>query len=202
MDQHFDKKHKNKLNFAEDSVCLSDYCDIMRCQVLVKKDISLSDTQSSTDIELYNEAAALATARKVVQSDEKSKLSNLPSLLQSKLKSFIVEKKSESSQQKEMKHKRKINYCNEHFKRVDKQLNKSDSEGHENENSTDNESNGPCIRDRKEHREFRMLSRSKNNCKTEEIHKLKNHCEKIVRTCSAASLAKLSVEEFKNMEGK
>ena len=177
----------------------------MRCQVLVKKDVSLSETEISTDIELYSEAAALATARKkVIQSDEKSKFSNLPSLLQSKLKSFIVEKrqKSESSQQKEVKHKRKINYCNEHFKRVDKQLNKSESENHDNENFTDNESNGPCIRDRKEHRGFRMLSRSKNNCKTEEIHKLKNHCERIVRTCSAASLAKLSVEEFKNMEGK
>ena len=171
----------------------------MRCQVLVTKDKSLSDTESSTDIELYNEAAALATARKqVVKSQDKSTFFNLPSLLQSKLKSLIVEKrhKSESSQQNEIKHKRKLVYCKEHFKRVDKQLNKSESKGQENVNST-----GPCIRDKKENREFRMLSRTKNNCKTEEIHKLKNHCERIVRTCSSASLSKLSVEEFKNMEG-
>lgn len=67
LDAHFESRHKNRLNFAEDAVCLSDFCDILRCEVLAIKDFSLTGhSQSSTDIELYNEAAALAAARKEV----------------------------------------------------------------------------------------------------------------------------------------
>lgn len=49
---------------AEDSVCLADYCDIMRCKVLVSKDSTLSfgDSMASTDIEIWSEATAYRTA--------------------------------------------------------------------------------------------------------------------------------------------
>lgn len=56
-----------KLNYdpqAEDAVCLADYCDIMRCKVLVSKDATLGDGANgmSTDIEIWREATTYRTA--------------------------------------------------------------------------------------------------------------------------------------------
>lgn len=49
---------------AEDAVCLADYCDIMRCKVLVSKDATLGDGANgmSTDIEIWREATTYRTA--------------------------------------------------------------------------------------------------------------------------------------------
>lgn len=49
---------------AEDAICLADYCDIMRCKVLVSKDSTFGDAGSmmSTDIEIWREATAYRTA--------------------------------------------------------------------------------------------------------------------------------------------
>ncbi|KAL2714900.1 uncharacterized protein V1478_014598 [Vespula squamosa] len=46
LDAHFDNRHKSNVNTAEDAVCLADYCDIMRCDVLGNRDF-----ESSTDDE-------------------------------------------------------------------------------------------------------------------------------------------------------
>lgn len=46
------------------------------------------------------------------------------------------------------------------------------------------------------------MQKLKANCKTEEIHKLRNSCERLIRECTAGALVKLSVEDFKSMEGK
>lgn len=43
---------------AEDAVCLADYCDIMRCDVLINQDQKTVYSESgNTDIELWREAS-------------------------------------------------------------------------------------------------------------------------------------------------
>lgn len=66
LDMHFENRHKSNINMAEDAVCLADYCDMMRCEVLIAKDATLSfggdPNMMSTDIEVWNEATAYRTA--------------------------------------------------------------------------------------------------------------------------------------------
>ncbi|XP_072937278.1 uncharacterized protein [Epargyreus clarus] len=63
LDTHFDQRHKNHINKAEDAVCLADYCDIMRCQVLVAHGLLSGGAGPSTDVEVWQDAE---TARKAL----------------------------------------------------------------------------------------------------------------------------------------
>ncbi|XP_050079015.1 uncharacterized protein LOC126565849 [Anopheles maculipalpis] len=66
LDMHFENRHRTNINTAEDAVCLADYCDMMRCEVLIAKDATLafgSDPNAvTTDIEVWSEATAYRTA--------------------------------------------------------------------------------------------------------------------------------------------
>lgn len=59
VDNHFDVRHKHLINKAEDSVCLSEFCDIMRCDVFQSEESKLSGSDSaiSTDIEVWGSSA-------------------------------------------------------------------------------------------------------------------------------------------------
>lgn len=200
IDLHFDNRHRSSVNHAEDAICLADYCDILRCDVLVTSDSSFSTGDDpnkipvSTDVELYNEATALAAARReVVKSHMSSKSFNLPPSLKEKLKYLLAATghKIEFPQAKEKIHKkRKRSICNEQSKSS-------------NDSSDDKEgsSNTPCesAADRRFTR-FSEIQRLKASCKNDEIHKLKGRCERLIRSCIAGALLKLSAEDFKNME--
>ncbi|XP_017086910.2 uncharacterized protein [Drosophila bipectinata] len=69
LDLHFDTRHKQIINEAEDSVCLADFCDIMRCEVFETEDASslkFGDQHIVTDIEVWGDSlgqnSALAKA--------------------------------------------------------------------------------------------------------------------------------------------
>ncbi|KAJ8729270.1 hypothetical protein PYW08_000851 [Mythimna loreyi] len=62
LDTHFDHRHKNQINKAEDAVCLADYCDIMRCQVLVAHGLLSGAGGPSTDIEVWQDVEAVKKA--------------------------------------------------------------------------------------------------------------------------------------------
>lgn len=209
LDSHFDNRHRGRLNQAEDAICLADYCDIMRCDVLVAKDSSLgSFSQStSTDIELYNEATALAAARReVIKSQTKNQAFNLPPSLRDKLNNILAATghKIEAPPPKQKIHKRRRNICGEKPRKSEPQLNQNDSQkSSEGSADDDDDSNSaPCetLADRKRER-ISEMQRLKANCKTDEIHKLKGRCERLIRTCNAGALVKLSIEDFKSMEG-
>ncbi|XP_050670404.1 uncharacterized protein LOC126969135 isoform X2 [Leptidea sinapis] len=63
LDAHFDQRHKNLINKAEDAVCLADYCDIMRCQVLITHGLLSGGAIPSTDVEVWQD---VETARKAL----------------------------------------------------------------------------------------------------------------------------------------
>lgn len=201
LDLHYDNRHKEKVNHAEDAICLADYCDILRCDVLVTKDsslgISTSNNPTSTDIELYNEATALAAARReVAKSHMSSKSFNLPPSLKEKLNDLLAATghKIEAPQPKEKIHKRRRNICNEQSKK----LSNESSDGKDGSSST---SNSSCeIPFDKRYNRFTEIQKLKANCKSDEIHKLKSRCERLIRTCIAGALVQLSIEDFKSME--
>jgi hypothetical protein len=203
LDLHFDSRHRTIVNEAEDAICMSDFCDIMRCDVLVSKDSTMgSFSQSSTDIELYNEATALATAqREVINSNMDSKaFNNLPPSIRDKLSDLLSargEKIPETSQNSKIVKRRLRNVCK---RKVDSN-NNNENDDSNGENSTSNQ--GPCDPS-ESHRPFRMseMQRRKANCKSDEILKMRTRCERIIRTCISGALSKLEVEEFKAMEGK
>ncbi len=200
LDLHFDNRHKEKVNHAEDAICLADYCDILRCDVLVTKNSFHDNSENgnnnptSTDIEIYNEATALATARRVAaKSDIKS--FNLPPSLREKLRVLLsaTGHKIETPPPKEKIHKRRRNICSEQSKKLPNE----DAEGKDPSNSSCEMS--PA--DRRYNR-FSEIQRLKANCKNDNIQKVKSRCEGLIRTCIASALVQLSVEDFKNMERK
>lgn len=86
LDMHFDARHNTIINSAEDAICLANYCDIMRCKVLLSKDSTLTFGEPilSTDIEIWNEATAYRTAVSASGPRSLTKLPHkhfLPSLL-------------------------------------------------------------------------------------------------------------------------
>lgn len=74
---------------AEDAICLANYCDIMRCKVLITQDSTLAfgGPKATTDIEVWNEANAFRSALTASGPKEVAKFPNrnfLPSLLRTK----------------------------------------------------------------------------------------------------------------------
>lgn len=193
LDMHFDNRHKKHVNHAEDSICLADYCDILRCDVLITKDSSLGSALNSaastdTSIELYNEATALAAARReVIKSHMSSNTFRLPPLLKEKLNDLLAATghKIEIPPAKEKIHKRRRNVCSESV-RKSKPFEANSNNTDEKENSTQAgcESYGKS--------RFSELQRLKASCKSDEMHKLKSRCELLIRTCIAGALVKLS----------
>lgn len=204
LDLHFDNRHKGFVNQAEDAICLADYCDILRCDVLVTKDSSIgsiiNSSPVSTDIELYNEATALAAARReVVKSHMSSNSFRLPPTLKEKLNDLLAATghKIEIPQAKEKIHKRRRNLCNGN---VNNKKSKVDENSSDKSNNTEQENSNTTCESTGKYGRLSDIQKLKANCKNDEIHKLKTRCEQLIRTCIAGALVKLSTEDFKNME--
>ncbi|XP_014293372.1 uncharacterized protein [Halyomorpha halys] len=175
LDMHFDNRHKNVVNLAEDAVCLADYCDIMRCDILRKQIMSEpgEGPQINTDIEIWREATAYHTALSPTGPRELARVSP---------HSFRPPQSAHSSVG--------VRSCA-----------RSDAPQAEGDiNSTadicDNlvDSSVPP-----KHR-ISELQRLKANCKPDILQKLKTRCEILVRDCIAGLLVNLSTEDFKDIE--
>lgn len=190
---------------------------------MVAKDATLSFGQSTapTDIEVWNEATALATARReVAKAQSNIKSFSLPPSLKNKLNDILTTgQKKPVNNEKIHKRKQQKNCTEQKAKKQNaeddssgdnKQNNSSnnndineDSDGEENdenENITSTSCDAPNVT--RKQQKISELQRMKANCKTDEIHKLKTRCEGLIRGCIAGLLVKLSTEDFKNMESK
>ncbi|XP_038207448.1 uncharacterized protein LOC119829122 isoform X1 [Zerene cesonia] len=76
LDAHFDQRHKTHINKAEDAVCLADYCDIMRCQVLIAHGLLSDGVVPSTDVEVWQD---LESARKALAPAATRSIAKVPS---------------------------------------------------------------------------------------------------------------------------
>lgn len=155
----------------------------------------------------------------------------LPSILQNKIKSNDASKPTSKRTSKKTNEKHCDKNDNIKFYNKDNQSSKNknnkfkdslspgkdddededDDDEEDDENDEENDSNTTsCDKhlvdsalppvDSKQQR-ISELQKMKANCKSEELEKLKNKCEILVRDCIAGLLVELSLEDFKNMEG-
>ncbi|CAH0556995.1 unnamed protein product [Brassicogethes aeneus] len=197
LDLHFDNRHKGYINMAEDAVCLADYCDIMRCDVLITQDPkTVFPDLENTDVEIWREATsyskALATSGPRDVAKYTFKNGNYPHL-QKNVK--VVAKAKKSCQKTEA---------------PDAAANNEERGSKDDEKSQHNAStNNVCQNDlvdsalpAPDNRQQRIaeLQKLKANCKPEELQKVKTKCEILVRDCIASLLLQLSVKDFKEVE--
>ncbi|XP_017766611.1 PREDICTED: uncharacterized protein LOC108555471 isoform X2 [Eufriesea mexicana] len=215
LDVHFDNRHKSNVNTAEDAVCLADYCDIMRCDVLGNRDFesSLVDDEAghhSTDIQVWKE------------NTEKRSTSVMPCESRGSFsRTYPVEKAcavagggAVSNIQQYCHREDNGGLENRHLPgaafRVempgpDNKSNACDNEDEEDEEDEDDEENLveaalPAV-DKKQRRKGLHLRKLKANCKPEELQKLKLQCEVLIHDCIAGLLANLSIRDFQEIEG-
>ncbi|KAK7573877.1 hypothetical protein V9T40_011068 [Parthenolecanium corni] len=181
LDLHFDNRHRNKINMAEDAVCLADYCDIMRCEVLQAQYEKQNNAGNGyfqlkgksipiTDLEVWREPSQ-RTALSVITGSKKSS-------------STAYEKNTQNN----------LNLC-------DKSEAPQGKGDHESENRTTSRCETLVDSVLPPRQRFVELQKLKANCKAEDLLKLKVKCEDLVRDCIAGLLVNLSVQDFKDIEG-
>ncbi|XP_037796454.1 uncharacterized protein LOC119591782 [Penaeus monodon] len=62
LDRHLDNRHEEHLNNGEDAVCLADFCDVMRCEVLLERLRDFEDTPpAATALDLWHQPLLLSS---------------------------------------------------------------------------------------------------------------------------------------------
>uniref|UniRef100_A0A1B6C3F9 C2H2-type domain-containing protein n=1 Tax=Clastoptera arizonana TaxID=38151 RepID=A0A1B6C3F9_9HEMI len=181
LDMHFDNRHKNNINMAEDAVCLADYCDIMRCEVLQTLDISSSSSLEAshlnTDIEIWREATAYHTALTTAGPRDLARVST---------KSEIFPRNHALPTS-----------INHHCPRTEAPPFLSTENDNNSSDVCDNNLVDSSMPPKQRLNELQKL---KANCKPEVLQKVKTRCEILVRDCIAGLLVNLSVQDFKDVE--
>ncbi|KAK5645939.1 hypothetical protein RI129_004403 [Pyrocoelia pectoralis] len=195
LDLHFDNRHKNYINMAEDAVCLADYCDIIRCDVLKTQDekIVYPDTVN-TDIEIWRETSTYRTELISTSPREVTKY---------KLKSEVLSPTKRSNSNSNPN-----DHCQKYDNLKDRKKNSEDTNSSEDDKSQNNSFNGVCQSDMVDsaspasdkQQRISELQKLKANCKPEELQLLKTKCEILVRDCIAGLLIHLSIKDFKEIE--
>jgi hypothetical protein len=213
----------NFFSQGEDAICLADYCDLMRCEVIVTHDATLSfgDTSNiNTDIELWSEANSYRTAlttisrqRELVKFPNSKKpfpptVAQARPLASEKLKVLKkiphpvteCENDCDSVRTKEP-NKRKTA---ESAKLPSKSnLSESDDEDANDNNTASDKNLVDSVLPPVDKKQMKIaeMQRMKANCKNEDLDKLKAKCELLIRDCVAGLLVQLSIDDFKTMEG-
>ncbi|XP_021927713.1 uncharacterized protein LOC110833678 isoform X4 [Zootermopsis nevadensis] len=199
LDMHFDNRHKNQINMAEDAVCLADYCDIMRCEVLMTQEMGspiMGDpTHINTDIEIWSEATAYRTALSPSGPRDLARV-----LLRGGL--FPPDRQSQPPPAQPQHH-----HCPRAATPDKPTVSNQPTQqpGDDNNATADMCDNNNLVdsalppADNKQQR-LSELQKLKANCKPEDLQKLKLRCEILVRDCIAGLLVNLSVQDFKEVE--
>lgn len=226
LDLHFEHRHQERINTAEDAVCLSNYCDIMRCDVLAAFEGTLFGSRgTSTDIEVWNERTAVATTTTTSKSSARREAS--PILKATATSNQEGTTRSSGSSSSSLNNKSHQSGRGEDLQssatcdrksRKSKEEKKASIDGSEEEEEDDDEDvegdegdrNQSCVKEEKEpvappldRKQQRIvdMQRMKANCKKEELDKLRAKCQILIRDCIGGLLVNLSTQEFKEMEG-
>nr|CAH7725285.1 unnamed protein product [Callosobruchus chinensis] len=192
LDLHLDNRHKGYINMAEDAVCLADYCDIMRCDVLANQPTeSMLASQVNTDVEVWRE-----TSKARPEGCTKS----LATLGPRQLAKFKGSGKNDAedtsdAQQKEEVHVSKGSHA--------KPGNPPESPAPKNDNASDTKRHSDLVDSASPAAGYRITpeqQRLKADCKPEELQRIKTKCEVLVRDCIAGLLIRLSDKNFKEIE--
>ncbi|CAH1127880.1 unnamed protein product [Ceutorhynchus assimilis] len=200
LDMHFDNRHKGYINMAEDAVCLADYCDIMRCDVINIIELkTVSSNHENTDIEIWREASSYSKALTTSSPRDVAKYIV-------KNGNFVLLQKANS---KDGSSAKKLCQKTETPEEAADNKDSSSSSDSADVNQQNASSNNVCQSDlvdsalpQPDNRQQRIneIQKLRANCKPEELQKIKTKCEILVRDCIAGLLIQLSVKDFKEVE--
>ncbi|XP_043466960.1 uncharacterized protein LOC122501505 [Leptopilina heterotoma] len=223
LDAHFDNRHKSNINTAEDAVCLADYCDIMRCDVLGNHDFDSSLVDGTitlnTDIQVWRETTEKRVStpcdsrelsrtyrgEKVqTTSDSSSSFISLQRYCQRDKESLEVQYSENSYRQDVAGPDNKSSACegegSDEEEGEDEEDAEIDDDDDDEEDSIDFVEAAHPVASKKRRSKAFKLGKLKASCKPEELQKLKLQCEILVRDCIAGLLANLSLRDFKEVE--
>ncbi|XP_044583072.1 uncharacterized protein LOC123264073 [Cotesia glomerata] len=231
LDAHFDSRHKSNVNTAEDAVCLANYCDIMRCDVLgmMELDGSLVDDPAgsiNTDVQVWRENTdsrvtpyvpcecrelARVYSSNAGSGDKSGIISANPSYHRhskhcqtgERATTSATSSSSSTTTTSTTTTSSSSGYDHDAPHDTDNKSSACDNDDNEGDNDTSNlvEAALPAASDRRERNRESEMRKLKSNCNPEELQKLKIQCEVLVRDCIAGLLANLSIKDFQEIEG-
>ncbi|XP_046961617.1 uncharacterized protein LOC124531175 [Vanessa cardui] len=187
LDTHFDQRHKNQINKAEDAVCLADYCDIMRCQVLVAHGLLSGGSGPSTDIELWQDAEA---ARKALAPAATRSVARVPTRRRHRTRTSPMpvadcpKTDAESSEPVAEEKKREEN----------------DSDNNQTAELCDADTVESSLPPDSRQKRLADLQAERAACDPAHLQGLKVRCEKVVHSCIATLLLHLTQHQFTELE--
>lgn len=198
LDMHFDNRHKGHINMAEDAICLADYCDVMRCDVINIIELkTVSSDKENTDIEIWREASSYSKALVTSSSRDITKyIMKNGNFVRISKPGEGPNQEGERCQKAETPEAAKI-----------KGSSSSSNDGPVFQQNAS--SNNVCQNDLvdsalppSDNRQRRLIEiqKLKANCQPEELQKIKTKCERLVRDCIASLLIQLSVKDFRDVE--
>ncbi|XP_029049278.1 uncharacterized protein LOC114878998 isoform X2 [Osmia bicornis bicornis] len=217
LDAHFDNRHKSNVNTAEDAVCLADYCDIMRCDVLGNRDFesSLVDDEAAhhtTDIQVWKENTEQRSTSVMPCESRGLSRSTYPVEKSCTMSGGVAVTNIQRYCHREdsgalENHRLPGTAYHVEIAGPDNKSNACDNEEEEEDEEDDEDDEENLVEaalpavDKKQRRKGLHLRKLKSNCKPEELQKLKLQCEILVRDCIAGLLTNLSVRDFQEIEG-
>ncbi|KAF9804167.1 hypothetical protein SFRURICE_020595 [Spodoptera frugiperda] len=190
LDTHFDQRHKNQINKAEDAVCLADYCDIMRCQVLVAHGLLSGTGGPSTDIEVWQDvesvkkALAPAATRSVarVNARRRHRARTAPPPPIEDCPRSEADVREEESEPEE------------------KRTEDNDSDANQTAELCDADTVESSLPPDSRHKRLADLQAERAACDPTRLQTLKVRCERIVHSCIATLLLHLTQHQFTELE--
>ncbi|KAF5299938.1 hypothetical protein FQA39_LY11311 [Lamprigera yunnana] len=192
LDLHFDNRHKGYINMAEDAVCLADYCDIIRCNVLKTQDEKIVYPDAvNTDIDIWRETSTyrtelVATSKEVIKYKSKDE--------------FYSPTKRTSDNSKKLNHCQKYDISKDTKNNEESESTNDKSQNTNFSNVCHNDLVDSSLPGSDKQQRIAELQKLKANCKPEELQLLKTKCEILVRDCIASLLIQLSIKDFKEIE--
>ncbi|XP_069354974.1 uncharacterized protein [Maniola hyperantus] len=188
LDTHFDQRHKNQINKAEDAVCLADYCDIMRCQVLVAHGLLNGGSGPSTDIELWQDAEA---AKKALAPASSRSVARVPTKRRHRSRTQPPVPVADCP---------KTEAGSEDPETEDKKRDESESDLNQTAELCDADTVESSLPPDSRQRRLADLQAERAACDPAHLQGLKVRCERVVHSCIATLLLHLTQHQFIELE--
>ncbi|CAH0726079.1 unnamed protein product, partial [Brenthis ino] len=188
LDTHFDQRHKNQINKAEDAVCLADYCDIMRCQVLVAHGLLSGGSGPSTDIELWQDAEA---ARKALAPAATRSVARVPARRRHRTRTPPPTPVADCP---------KTDSNNEELETEEKKREENEGDTNQTAELCDADTVESSLPPDSRQRRLADLQAERAACDPAHLQRLKVRCEKVVHSCIATLLLHLTQHQFTELE--
>ncbi|XP_047544895.1 uncharacterized protein LOC125077126 [Vanessa atalanta] len=187
LDTHFDQRHKNQINKAEDAVCLADYCDIMRCQVLVAHGLLSGGSGPSTDIELWQDAEA---ARKALAPAATRSVARVPTRRRHRTRTSSMP----------VADCPKTDAVNSEPVAEEKKREENDGDNNQTAELCDADTVESSLPPDSRQKRLADLQAERAACDPAHLQGLKVRCEKVVHSCIATLLLHLTQHQFTELE--